>query len=154
MRFKGITEYAIRALLYLSRFDRCVPKSEICHAMRIPWGYFDTMSRLMIKAGIMQSVQGPFGGYALAKPAKDISLSDIYTVYEGAYTPDRCVMCKTKCIRAQDELCPLQKALHTIGRLTQDALAKITIQDLLEQGQADYPDSCGALMESVDLEAN
>lgn len=55
-----------------------------------------TMQRLA-KAGLVFSERGPKGGFALARPAEDITLLEIYEAVEGPRSLSQCPLGRTTC---------------------------------------------------------
>jgi Rrf2 family protein len=55
---------------------------------------FQTLS----KAGLVNSVRGPSGGFELNKPAEEISFLEIYEIIEGKIVLGGCPSGKTRCI--------------------------------------------------------
>lgn len=55
------------------------------------------MQRL-VKAGILRSIRGPKGGFALAGPADSVSLLDIYEAIEGKMETFGCPVHRTECV--------------------------------------------------------
>jgi Rrf2 family protein len=52
--------------------------------------YMAKHMQALARAGVVESVRGAGGGYRLAKPARDITLWDIFEAIEGNETPFRC----------------------------------------------------------------
>ena len=53
--------------------------------------YAEQMAKPLVAAGLLNSTRGAHGGYALAKPAAEISVADILHAAEGNYAPVSCV---------------------------------------------------------------
>ncbi|MDI6831495.1 MAG: Rrf2 family transcriptional regulator [Actinomycetota bacterium] len=45
----------------------------------------------MVRAGILVSTRGPGGGFSLGRPAREITLMQIYECVEGSFRPVRCL---------------------------------------------------------------
>ena len=85
-------KYAIKALLVLARArdGELVQVSEIAEQQSIPKKFLDLIFFELRRQGIIQSVRGRDGGYALAKPAADISIASIVRAVDGALAPLPC----------------------------------------------------------------
>ncbi len=86
--------YAIRALIQLGREFQDVPirLASIAKRQRIPLPYLEQIFSKLRKAGLVEAVRGPQGGYKLAKSPNEISLEDIVSSLEGPLAPVLCSM--------------------------------------------------------------
>jgi Rrf2 family iron-sulfur cluster assembly transcriptional regulator len=86
-------DYSVRATLHLaSAGGRRVTSREIAENMQIPPKYLPQVLGDLIKAGLIDSVPGPGGGYALARPASAISLLDVVEAAEGPVGNTKCLL--------------------------------------------------------------
>ena len=129
MRVSAKVDYAVRAAIELGLADGERMKCEaIATAQEVPSGFLENILLEMRGAGLVHSRRGGNGGYWLARPAKDISVADIFRAVEGplamvnesrpeetAYPPDSEIMRQ------------LWIALRTSLR---DVLEVVTIADL------------------------
>lgn len=84
--------YALKALIDLARFSSTKPVrlSNIAQRQRIPLPYLEQIFSKLKKAGLVEALRGPQGGYKLSRPMDDISLADIVTTLEGPLQPLLC----------------------------------------------------------------
>ena len=84
--------YALKALAYMARRDMSQPTrlSAVAEDEKIPQPYLEQIFSKLKKAGVIQAVRGPEGGYRLNRPPEQISLADIVTVLEGPLEPALC----------------------------------------------------------------
>jgi Rrf2 family protein len=118
--------YALRALLFLAADTSGAPVqiSEIAEKERIPRKFLEAILLELKKTGIVKSHRGRTGGYALGRPAKDISFADVLRVTDGplALSPCVSVMAYHKCDDCFEEsICAIRKALLA----ARDATARI-----------------------------
>jgi Rrf2 family protein len=78
------------ALLARSSGDR-LRISDIARSLRASAAHLAKVLSRLEKAGLVRGTRGPAGGYALARPARDITLRDVYEAVEGPATVERCV---------------------------------------------------------------
>lgn len=84
MRVSAKADYAARAAAELSTSSGAPIKADrIAAAQGIPVKFLETILLEMKHAGIVRSQRGPDGGYALARPAEDISLADVIRAVDG-----------------------------------------------------------------------
>ncbi|MDI6829666.1 MAG: Rrf2 family transcriptional regulator [Armatimonadota bacterium] len=81
----------------------------------------------LAKAGLIESVRGPRGGFRLAKPPTDIALIDIYEAIEGPFKPLDCFLRKPIC---QKDKCIFGDLIHTVNAQVKKYLASATIDNL------------------------
>lgn len=88
MRLSKKTEYALRALIYASRFPEgtTFQIKELAEKNRIPKKFLELILLELKNGGIMQSKRGVGGGYLLARRPETIRSSEIIRVIEGPVT--------------------------------------------------------------------
>lgn len=104
------TEYAIRAILYMSRqpAGEVVYKKDICKAQEITPAFLTKILQPLIKDGIVGSQRGVGGGFFLAKPPAEISLLDVIKSQEGPVYLNQCLVKEGACDR--QFFCPVHGA--------------------------------------------
>jgi len=63
--------------------QRPLKRDQISDAQKIPNKFLETIMLEMKHAGIVKSTRGAVGGYALARPAQDISVADVIRAVDG-----------------------------------------------------------------------
>lgn len=125
------TEYAIRALLHLSKQPRgqIVLKKEICTAQDITPAFLTKILQPLIKEGIVGSQRGVGGGFYLIKPPEEITLLDVVKAEEGPLYLNHCIAQEGICDK--DVFCPIHGAWKEIRSELMQTLAKYTFADLV-----------------------
>jgi Rrf2 family protein len=79
MALSQTAEHALRAVLYLARQPNGsrVPAEVIAEALAAPRNYLSKTLGTLAKAGVITSARGPNGGFRLAVPAGELSLSRV-----------------------------------------------------------------------------
>jgi len=108
------TEYAIRAVLYMSRqpTGQTIYKKDICKTQDITPAFLTKIFQPLIKDGIIGSQRGVGGGFFLTRPPAKITLFDIVTSQEGPVYLNQCLIEKGKCDR--ETFCPIHSAWSEI----------------------------------------
>ena len=90
MKFTTKTEYGLVCLIYMSRHVSAdmVTIKEIVKTERFSPAYIEKILQKLRSANIVVSHQGKQGGYALARPASQITLKEIIEALEGGSTFD------------------------------------------------------------------
>ena len=93
MKLTSRTEYALMALLYLARQGSKEPVSvdSIAEARGIPARFLEQIMMALKRAGHVRSIKGKYGGFLLARSAKEISLAEVIRLFDGALAPTESV---------------------------------------------------------------
>ena len=84
MEISAKTDYAVRALLSLaSREPDLVKVDVIITEQNLPRKFVEAILGELRRAGIVRSQRGAEGGYALARPAAEITLGSIIRAVDG-----------------------------------------------------------------------
>ncbi len=85
MRVSAKADYAVRAALELAAATDSKPlkREQISAAQNIPSKFLETIMLDLKHKGIVKSTRGAGGGYALARPAEDISVADVIRAVDG-----------------------------------------------------------------------
>ena len=84
------TDYAMRAMLAVTaEHPQLVKAAALAAAQDIPLSFLQGILLDLRRAGLLHSHRGVDGGYALARPADDISVGDVVRAVGGALTTVR-----------------------------------------------------------------
>jgi Rrf2 family protein len=85
VRISAKVDYAVRAMAQLaaSPLDEPVKAEEIARAQDIPLKFLLGILNDLKRAYLVRSQRGADGGYALARPAQEITLADVIRVIDG-----------------------------------------------------------------------
>ena len=94
MKVSTRSTYAIRALLWLARSgaQETVALGRVAETQKIPLPFLVQIFSRLRKAGIVEAVRGPQGGYRLGRAAGEITLAQIINALEGPTQPVLCTM--------------------------------------------------------------
>ncbi|MBK8129637.1 MAG: Rrf2 family transcriptional regulator [bacterium] len=94
MIFSKQTSYAIRALVYLAQNSANGPvlATTIAKAEHLPAPFLSKLMGELSANGIVSGARGPGGGFTFAKEPKDISLYDIFLLYDGLTLAKDCLL--------------------------------------------------------------
>ena len=87
MKLSRTVSYAVRATLQLAQLEAQgpVPCSRLAADGKMPERFLLQILRNLVTHGILRSTRGVDGGYALVKPANEISLLEVIEAIEGPY---------------------------------------------------------------------
>ncbi|MDR1250405.1 MAG: Rrf2 family transcriptional regulator [Treponema sp.] len=129
MRISTKGRYSLEALLYMALLPLGEYSStrSIAENTGLSDGYLEQLFIPLRKAGIVQGIRGPQGGYLPGRPTKKITVGDVLRAVEGPLEPVACV--------TSDD-CPMKPtciSAHTWSDLYReiiDCVDAITLSDL------------------------
>jgi Rrf2 family protein len=113
-------KYAIKALLVLARAqdkNLLVQAGDISAEQSIPKKFLDLIFFELRRHGLVQSTRGREGGYALARPAAEISIAAIVRAVDGPLAPLPCASVKfyRRCSDCDDEkTCEVRRLMREV----------------------------------------
>ena len=129
-------KYGLKAMLYLAE-HRKSPKPigilEIAQDQNIPKKFLDAILLELRRAGIVHSRKGRGGGYALAKPAEEISVGRIIRVLDGPLAPIACAS-KTAyrpCADCDVPNCQTRRTMQRVRDAMSDILDRMSLAEML-----------------------
>ena len=99
MQITRQADYAVRAILYLSRLSpgTQAATAKIAREENIPLTFLAKIMSQLSAAGIVRATRGAHGGVALALAASEISLLDIVETIDGPITLNECTLDPATC---------------------------------------------------------
>jgi Rrf2 family protein len=93
LRISRKIDYGLRAMIYLASIPQgaVVPFREVGRQMDVPEDFLAKILKTLVDQGLVRSTRGPHGGYALARPATDISFLDVIEAVEGPVALNVCL---------------------------------------------------------------
>jgi Rrf2 family protein len=136
-------KYALRALLHLAEAPagEAVLISEIATRHHIPKKFLEQILLDLKHHGVVQSWRGRSGGYALLKPASEISFGQVLRIIDGPLAPLPCLsrVAYRKCSDCEDEsACALRRVFAVSHQATVSVLDRTMLADVL-RGSKDAP---------------
>lgn len=135
MKLSTKGKYGVRALFEIARNFGQGPLSikEIAGRQNISLSYLEQILHRLGKAGIIESVRGPHGGYVLARKPSDVTIGDIVRSLEGPIALSHCLEpgMASGCYQADD--CVARMVWAKVGEKIEEALDGITFDHLLRQ---------------------
>ena len=130
--------YALRALVELARDPAGqVTSGELALRADAPRKFLEAILLELARRHVTVSRRGKFGGYALARPADQITFAEVIRVIDGPLALAPCVS-KTafrKCDGCEDlATCPLREALMMARDATAHILEGYSLADAAEHG--------------------
>lgn len=97
--FSRQCEYAIQGVLYLALKPEGEMTSikDLTKQLDIPYHFLGKILQRLAHKGLLTSLKGPTGGFALGKPASAITLFDIVDAIDGDEFTRKCVLGFEEC---------------------------------------------------------
>ena len=125
--------YGTRAMLELAlRHEQgATSLNEIAAAQGLPEKYLEALFSTLRSAGLIRGQRGSQGGYMLARSPADITLRDVFDVFEGPEPFVPCTADPSVCERWAG--CVTQEVWAQMYQASMHVLASTTLADLVER---------------------
>ena len=133
MKISTKGRYALRMLIDIAsrEEDGFISLKEISERQNISKKYLEQIVPLLTKNGMLRTNRGNKGGYALAKPVKDITVGEVLRATEGSLAPVTCLEYEVNdCPRA--ESCATLYVWEGLYDVITKYLDGITLADIIE----------------------
>ena len=108
---------------------------DISEKQHIPLNYLAKIMRKLVNRGIIRSMVGPEGGYALRKSPKEINLRDVYEAIEGELKIIDCMDKDSICVLYEN--CPQLPVWDKLQVSMIKILESTTLEDMLNREKSD-----------------
>lgn len=138
MRFTTQAEYGLICALHLARFggERPVAAREMAEAENLPADYTEKILRRLRQAGVVSAVRGVSGGFALARPADQVSVKDIIDATEGSTFEINCTTHPVDTERCDETAaCSIRPVWQALRQRIDTLLSDIKLSDLLAENE-------------------
>jgi Rrf2 family protein len=138
LRLTKKADYGLMALKYLAEQSPApAPASakDIADAYHIPPQLLAKILQTLARAGLLVSHAGANGGYALARPASEISAFEVIRAIDGPLFITSCITIHGTCDLAGH--CTIKEPLRKVNDSIKDLLSAIRIADLADAPDAD-----------------
>jgi len=131
-------EYALRALIDLAIAGlvgrRIVRVSELAEKEKLSVKFLEQVMQQLREAGFVESERGKFGGYRLAKSARQISIGEVVRLIDGPLAPIGCVSqtAYTPCSCPDEAHCGLRMLMLDVRNAITGILDRYTLADVVD----------------------
>jgi len=144
MNLKNQVEWALHCCALLTGLppDRYLSTKALSEFHGIPKEYLSKALQGLSKAGLVETMLGPTGGYRLARPPADISFLDIVEAVEGKKSTFVCsnIRANNPCRPrdfCDDRPCAVARVMWEADEAWRRSLAAVSLSDLLDMLKAD-----------------
>jgi FeS assembly SUF system regulator len=130
MRLSHLADYAVVLMTAAARrpAGARLSATELSAETGVPLPTAQKLMGQLAGVGLLTSVRGAGGGFALARPAQAISLADIVEAVEGPIAMTVCSEGRSDC--ALDAHCRVKPHMGVVGDAVRGALGAVTLEAL------------------------
>lgn len=128
MLFTVATGYALQALAHMPEDGSFTMAKDLAEQLHLPAPYLAKILQNLARAGILESVRGPKGGFRLTHPAHRVSVGEVLAAIEGEGSLNRCIMGFPTC--DCDNPCPMHEAWSAVKTQVEVSMTSTTLRDL------------------------
>jgi Rrf2 family protein len=143
LRLTKKADYGLMALKYLAEQSAGGPTlaaqsaKDIAEAYHIPPQLLAKILQTLTRSGLLTSSAGTNGGYALARPASEITAFEVIRAIDGPLFITSCITIHGTC--DLDSHCTIKEPLRKVNDSIKDLLSGIRIADLIEPVDPNVP---------------
>jgi FeS assembly SUF system regulator len=132
MRLTHLADYAVVLMTAAARYPAGARLSatELSSGTGVPLPTAQKLMGQLAVSGLLTSARGASGGFALSRPAGEISLADIVEAVEGPIAMTVCSAGGTDC--ALDAHCRVKPHMGIVGNAVRGALGAVSLTELAQ----------------------
>ena len=129
-RLNRLTDYAVVVMTQMTQNPRNVHTApQIAADTGIPLPTVAKLLNALARESLVESHRGAAGGYALGRPAEQVSVAEIIQAMEGPIALTACVEgsgnhCEVECF------CPMRGNWNRVNQAIHQALSEVTLADM------------------------
>jgi Rrf2 family protein len=135
VRVSAKVDYALRAMLELAAAGGLVKGEQLATAQAIPQKFLESILIDLRHAELVTSRRGVDGGYALGRPAGEITIADVIRAVEGPIATVRGV--RPDDVRYEGVARALAAVWIDLRAAMRGVLEETTLADIVSRGDAD-----------------
>jgi len=113
-----------------------VTARKVASVLGVSEAHLSKVLQRLTRAGLVRGTRGPHGGYRLTRPARQISLREVYEAVEGSLEVEHCLLGVPVCGQRK---CLVAGLFEKLGREMIRELGKTTLNDF----QVSIDTQCG-----------
>lgn len=128
-RISKLSDYGMVVMTYLAQHpEELHAARDITQHINLALPTVTKILKIFARNGLLISQRGASGGYILARPSKDIALSEIIQAVEGELGLTECSSKDCHCVL--ESTCSTRKNWRLISQLMLTALGNITLEEM------------------------
>lgn len=142
MKFKAGIEQSLYILLILGRIprDHFITSEDISTRLKLSPSYTKKLMKLLVHEGLLISSTGKNGGFSLAKPLSELTLSNVFDAIEGrgALYNDTDLLSNLTGENSSSKKCSIKLVMDTIEDGWKSLLKQVNLKQLEEEIMKDF----------------
>lgn len=131
LRISKLTDYAAMIMGYMALNSKeILSAAQLAKAMHLALPTVSKILKILSEAKLVASTRGTAGGYRLAKPAQEITVTDLIAAIEGNPALTECCAAETQC--DLDAVCAIKENWQSVNRMILKALSSLTLSDMVQ----------------------
>lgn len=133
MKYSKSTRYALYAAMQMAAADADEPVTvaSVAERFHIPPGALAKVFRDLVRAGIAVGARGVGGGYRLARPAGDVTVLDVITIFDPPRREGHCLLDDVGTPDCNDTPdCRLRRLFDEVDEMARCTFASVTLETL------------------------
>jgi Rrf2 family protein len=128
LRISEASSLALHTMVLLAaRPGEHLSVGRIASALGVSGAHLSKVLQRLARVGLVRSVRGPKGGFALGRSAEEITLLDVYEAIEGPLSSSACLLARPIC---EGKRCILGKLLVSVNEQVRKHLAEARLSEL------------------------
>lgn len=138
MKLSKRGEYGLRAMIDLALARELgrdlVQLNELAESEKIPVKFLEQIVLALKEGGFLESVRGKYGGYRLARSAKEIFIGQVVRYLDGPLAPIGCVSqtAYQRCSCPDEDHCGLRMLMLDVRNAIANILDRYTLANVVE----------------------
>lgn len=135
LRMSKMADYGMVILSTMAHEpERTRSTAEIGAVTHLPLPSVSKILKILVHAGLVVSLRGAKGGYALSQPPAEISTARILDAIDGPIGLTECSTTPGLCSQEAD--CPVRGNWQNVNRVVLQALEQITLEQMIQPAPA------------------
>lgn len=136
IRITKQTDYGIVLLTHLAAHPvRTFNSPELAAETGLPLPMVSKTLKLLAREGLLASHRGVRGGYGLAEPATEITMTRVISALEGPIAITECIDTSGEC--SHEQVCPTRSNWQRINHALKEALDRISLAEMAPPARTD-----------------
>ena len=125
LKMSEATALALHTMVIIGEQEAPISASPMAKRLCASEAHIFKVLHQLVRAGLLRSKRGPHGGYELARSADEITLMEVYEVFEGPMRKDGCLFGQSTCSRLT---CILDELVGDVRMKVVNHFATTTLQ--------------------------
>jgi len=137
LRISKLTDYGVVLVTHLATCEGAHSVKVLARETGLPAPTTSKVLKRLSRAELVQSVQGPRGGYLLSRNPDEVSVLDVIDAMEGPVALTQCVQDEPNTECAHEGSCGVESGWRLINQTIRSALAEISLAEISSQFVSD-----------------